>query len=150
MLPRGYTDCGPTPENGREGPTRDPGTCSCLNAAWLMTLRLAPPSINTLCSRMLATTGAVMSGSTPAPAMMSGQSDALKEMVVPLHRWCGAVLGIPGTVERTSRRRDLTLLREMSSQLPPYITYSFLRRSPSSLESESPVKTSFRSPSGDW
>jgi hypothetical protein len=47
MLPRGYTSCGPTPENGREGPSRDPGNCSCLNAAWLMTLRQAPPSINT-------------------------------------------------------------------------------------------------------
>jgi hypothetical protein len=99
---------------------------------------------------MLATTGAAMSGSTPAPAMLSGQSDAPKEMVVPLHRWCGAVLGTPGTAERTSRHRDLTLLREMSSQLPPYITYSFLRRSPSSLELESLVKMSFRSPSGDW
>jgi hypothetical protein len=75
---------------------------------------------------MLATTGAVMSGSTPTPAMLSGQSDGLKEMVVPLHRWCGAVLGTPGTAERTSRLRDLTLLREMSSQLPPYIhTASF-------------------------
>jgi hypothetical protein len=83
-----------------------------------------------------------MSGSTPAPAMLSGQSDALKEMVVPLHRWCGTALGTPGTAERTSRRRDLKLLREMSSQLSPYITYNFLRQSPSSLESESPVKTS--------
>jgi hypothetical protein len=72
MLPRGYTGCGPTPENGREGPSRDPRICSCLNAAWLMTLRSAPPSINTWCSRMLATTRAVMSGSTPAPAMLSG------------------------------------------------------------------------------
>jgi hypothetical protein len=98
---------------------------------------------------MLATTGAVMSGSTPAPAMLSGQSNASKEMVVPLHRWCGAALGTPGTAERTSHHRDLTLLREMSSQLPPYIMYSFLRWSPSSLESESPVKTSLRSPSGD-
>jgi hypothetical protein len=67
-----------------------------------------------------------------------------------LHRWCGADLGTPGTAESTSRRRDLTLLREVSSQLPPYITYSFLRRSPPSLESESPVETSFRHPSGDW
>jgi hypothetical protein len=47
MLPMGYTGYGPTPEDGREGPSRDPGTCSCLNAAWLITLRLAPPSINT-------------------------------------------------------------------------------------------------------
>jgi hypothetical protein len=99
---------------------------------------------------MLATTGAVMSGSTPAPAMLSGQSDAPKEMVVLLHRWCGAVLGTPGTAKSTSRRRDLTLLQEVSSQLPPYITYNFLLQSPPSLESESPVETSFRHPSGDW
>jgi hypothetical protein len=47
MLPRGYTGCGPTLENGREGPSQDPGICSCLNAAWLMTLSLAPLSIRT-------------------------------------------------------------------------------------------------------
>jgi hypothetical protein len=47
MLPRGYTGYGPTPENGREGPSRDPRTCSYLNAAWLMTLRSTPSSINT-------------------------------------------------------------------------------------------------------
>jgi hypothetical protein len=35
------------PKNGREGPSRDPRICSYLIAAWLMTLRLAPPSINT-------------------------------------------------------------------------------------------------------
>jgi hypothetical protein len=86
MLPRGYTGYGPTPENGREGPRRDPGICSCLNAAWLMTLRPGPPLINTWCSRMLAMTGAVMSGSMPTPAMLSGQSGAPKEMVVLLHR----------------------------------------------------------------
>jgi hypothetical protein len=84
--PKGYTGCGPTPENGREGPSLYPGICSYLNAAWLMTLRLAPPSIKTWCTRMLAMTGAVMSSSTPAPAMLSGQSDAPKEMVVLLHR----------------------------------------------------------------
>jgi hypothetical protein len=86
ILPRGYTGYGPTPENGREGPRRDPGIYNCLNAAWLMTLRHAPPSISTWCSRMLAMTGAVMSGSIPAPAMLSGQSDAPKEIVVLLHR----------------------------------------------------------------
>jgi hypothetical protein len=73
------------PLRRREGPRRDPRICNCLNAAWLMTLRPAPPSINTWCRRILAMTGAVMSGSTPAPAMLSGQSDAPKEMVVLLH-----------------------------------------------------------------
>jgi hypothetical protein len=86
MLPRGYTSCGPTPKNGREGPSRDLGICSCLNATWLMTLSLAPPSIRTWCSSMLAMIGAVMSGSILAPAMFLGQSDALKDIVVVLHR----------------------------------------------------------------
>jgi hypothetical protein len=45
--------------------------------------------------------------------------------------------------------RDLTFLREVSSQLPPYMTYNFLWWSLSSPESESPVKMSFRTPSGD-
>jgi hypothetical protein len=67
-----------------------------------------------------------------------------------LHHWCGAVLGTPRTAESTFRRKDLTLLREVSSELPPYITYSFLRWSSPSLESESPVETSFRHPSSDW
>jgi hypothetical protein len=49
-------------------------------------IEAAPPSIRTWCSRMLAMTGAVMSGSTPAPAMFLGQSDAPKEIVVLLHR----------------------------------------------------------------
>jgi hypothetical protein len=86
----------------------------------------------------------------PAPVMLSGQSIAPKEMVVLLHRWCGAALGTPGTADRTSHRRVLTLLREMSSQLPPYMTYNFLRRSSSLPESVSSVKTSLRFLSGDW
>jgi hypothetical protein len=91
-----------------------------------------------------------MSGSTPAPAMFSGQSDALKEIVVLHHRWCGAAFGTPGVADRTSRRRDFTFLREVSSQLPPYITYSFLRRSVSSPDLESLVRMSLRTCSGDW
>jgi hypothetical protein len=92
---------------------------------------------------------AVMSGSIPTPAILLRQSDAPKEMVVLLHRWCGAAFGTPGVADRTSRRRDLTFLWEVSSQLPPYMMYSFLRQLLSLLESESPVKTSFRTPSGD-
>ena len=46
-----------------------------------------------------------------------------------IHLWCGAAFGTPGFTERTSRRRVFTSRRETSSQLPPYITYSFLRRS---------------------
>jgi hypothetical protein len=115
MLSRGYTDYGPTLKNGREGPSQDPEICSCLNAAWLMTLSPAPPLISTWCSRMLAMTGAVTSDSIPALAMFSGQSDAPKEMVVLFHRWCGAAFGTPRVADRTSRRRDLTFLREVSS-----------------------------------
>jgi hypothetical protein len=44
--------------------------------------------------------------------------------------------------------RDFTFLREVSSQLPPYITYNFFWRSLSSLESESPVRMSLRTCSG--
>jgi hypothetical protein len=81
--------------------------------------------------------GAVTSGNTPAPAMFSGQSDGPKEMVVFLHRWWGAAFGIPGFTERTSRRRVLMSRRETSSELPPYMMYSFLRRSsPPNLESD--------------
>jgi hypothetical protein len=101
-----------------------------------MTLRPAPPSISTLWSLMLAMVGAVTSGSTPAPAMFSGQSDGPKEMVVLLHRWWGAAFGALGLTEKTSRRRVLTSLRGTSSKLSPYMMYSFLRRS-SPLDSES-------------
>jgi hypothetical protein len=44
---------------------------------------------------MLAMVGAVTSGSTPAPAMFSRQSNGPKEMVVLLHRWWGAAFGAP-------------------------------------------------------
>jgi hypothetical protein len=47
MLPRGYTGCGSTPKNGREGPSRDPRIYSSLNAAWLMMLSPTPPPIKT-------------------------------------------------------------------------------------------------------
>jgi hypothetical protein len=63
-----------------------PRDLQLFECTWLMTLRPAPPSFNTWCSRILAMTRAVMSGSTPAPAMLSGQSDAPKEMVVVLRR----------------------------------------------------------------
>jgi hypothetical protein len=65
------------------------------------------------------------------------------------HRYCGAALGTPGVADTTSRRRDFTFLREVSFQLPPYITYNFLWRSLSSPESESPVRMSLRTCSGD-
>jgi hypothetical protein len=58
----------------------------------------------------------------------------------------GAALGTPGVTDMTSRHRDLTFLREVSSELPPYMTYNFLWRSLSSPELESPVKTSLRPP----
>jgi hypothetical protein len=44
----------------------------------------------------------MMSGSMPAPAMFSGQSDAPKEIVVLRHHRCGASFGTPGI-----RRKDL-------------------------------------------
>jgi hypothetical protein len=64
---------------------------------------------------MLAMTGAVMSGSMPAPVMFSGKSDAPKEIVVLHHRLCGAAFGTPRVADRTLRRRDFTFLQEVSS-----------------------------------
>jgi hypothetical protein len=90
-----------------------------------------------------------MSGSTPTPAMFSGQSDAPKEIVVLRHCWCGAAIGTPGVADNTSPHRDFTFLQEVSSQLLPYITYSFLRWSLSSPELESPVRMSLSTCSGD-
>jgi len=84
---------------------------------------------------MLALVGAVMSGRTPAPAMLSGQSSGPKETTVFFHFWWGAALGTSGFTAKTSRRRVLTSLLEVSSELPPYMTYSFLRHS-SPLESD--------------
>ena len=40
-------------------------------------------------------TGAVTRGSTPAPAIFSGQSDGPKEMVVFIHLWCARRLRDP-------------------------------------------------------
>jgi hypothetical protein len=85
-----------------------------------------------------------MSGSMLAPAMFPGQLDTPKEIVVLHHRCYGVAFGTPGVADRTSRRRDFTFLRQVSSQLPSYITYSFLRRSVSSPESESPMRMSLR------
>jgi hypothetical protein len=81
--------------------------------------------------------GGVISSSTPAPTMFSGQSDGPKEMVVLFHRWWGAAFGVPGFTERTSRRRVLTSRWETSPELPPYMTYSFLQlSSPPDSESD--------------
>jgi hypothetical protein len=45
MQPRGITNIGPTPENGRDGCSFPIGIYSFLKAARLMKLRAAPPSI---------------------------------------------------------------------------------------------------------
>jgi hypothetical protein len=45
------------------------------------------------------------------------------------HRWWDAAFSVAGFTERTSWRRVLMSRRETSSELPPYITYSFLQRS---------------------
>jgi hypothetical protein len=65
----------------------------------------------------------------PVATMFSGQSDGPKEMVVLFHHWWGAAFGVPGFTESTSRRRVLMSRWETSSELPPYMTYSLLRRS---------------------
>jgi hypothetical protein len=63
MQPRGVTDTGPTPENGRDGWSFPIGICSFLKAARLMRLRTAPPSIKTWYSLMLEMVGETSSGS---------------------------------------------------------------------------------------
>ena len=99
---------------------------------------------------MLDMTGAVTRGSTPAPAIFSGQSDGPKEMVVFIHLWCGAAFGTPGFTERISRRRVFTSRWETSYPFPPYITYSFLRWSSLSESELSSWYTPFSSQVGDW
>jgi hypothetical protein len=47
IQPRGITDTGPTPENGRDGWSFPIDICSFLKATRLMRLRVAPPSIRT-------------------------------------------------------------------------------------------------------
>jgi hypothetical protein len=59
--------------------------------------------------------------------MFSRQTGGPKEIVVLLHRWWGTAFGVSGFTERTSWRRVLTSRQETSSELPPYMTYSFLR-----------------------
>jgi hypothetical protein len=61
----------------------------------------------------------------------------------------GAAFRTPRVTDRNSWCRDLTFLWEVSSQLPLYMTYNFLQQSLSSPESESSVRTSLRSSSGD-
>jgi hypothetical protein len=83
--PRGITDTGPTLENGRDGWSFPIGICSFFKAARLMRLSVAPPSIKTCYSLMLAMVGETSSGSCPAPAMLLGQSQASNPIGVSIH-----------------------------------------------------------------
>jgi hypothetical protein len=63
MQPRGVTDTGPTPENGRDGWSFSIGIYSFLKAVRLMRLRATPPSIKAWYSLTLEMVGETSSGS---------------------------------------------------------------------------------------
>jgi hypothetical protein len=118
MLPRGIMDPGLTPVNGRESWSFDIRICSFLKAARLMRLSAAPPLTRASYNLMLAMVGETSSGSSPAPAMFLGQTEASKLIGVSIHLWWGAALGVDAAAA-TARRRVLTARRYMMSQEPP-------------------------------
>jgi hypothetical protein len=119
--PYRMTSTGPTLENGRDDWSFEIGICSFLKAAKLIRYNAAPPSIRTWYNLTLMMVGETSSGSYPTPAMLLGQSEASKLIDVSINLWCGAALGA-GAVSTTSRRRFLTMQREVMSQEPPNIT----------------------------
>jgi hypothetical protein len=138
MQPRGVTDAGPTPENGRDGWSFPIGICSFLKAPRLMRLRAAPPSIKTWYSLSLEMAGETSSGSCLVPAMLLRQSEESNPIGVSTHLWCGAAFGA-GAAAVISQRRVLTTRLDMMAQEPPNMTWSILRCSLSlDLESEWP------------
>jgi hypothetical protein len=112
MLPRSITDPGPTLENGGEGASFDIEIYNFLKAARLMRLRSTPPSTRTWYNLMLAMVGETSSGSYLAPAMFLGQSEALKLIVISIHLWWGATLGV-GVAVATARRWVLTTRQDV-------------------------------------
>jgi hypothetical protein len=103
MQPRGVTDTGPTPENGRDGWSLPISIYSFLKAARLMRLKDVPPSIKTWYSLTLEMVGETSSGSWPALAMLSRQSEESNPIRVSTHLRCGAAFGV-GAAAATSRR----------------------------------------------
>jgi hypothetical protein len=114
IQPRGITDTGPTPENGRDGWSFPIGICSFLKAARQMRLSAAPPSIKTWYSLMLAMVGETSSESYPAPTMLLGQSEASNPIGISIHLRCGAAFGV-GVAAAISRRRVLTMRQDVMS-----------------------------------
>jgi hypothetical protein len=60
IQPRGITDTGSTPQNGRDGWSFDIRICNFLKAVRLIRLRAAPPSIRTWYNLMLVMVGEII------------------------------------------------------------------------------------------
>jgi hypothetical protein len=135
MQPRGITDTGPNPENGRDGWSFPISIYSFLKAARLIRLRDVPLSIRTWYNLTLVIVGETSSRSCPAPAMLLGQTVASNPTRVSTHLRCGAAFSAwAATV--ISQRKVLMMRLDVMSQEPPNMTWSALRRS-LSLDSES-------------
>jgi hypothetical protein len=106
MQPRGVTDTGPTPENGRDGWIFPIGICSFLKVARLMRLRAAPPSIKTWYNLTLEMVGETSNRSCPTPAMLLGQLEESNPIGFSTHLRCGAAFDA-GAAAATSQRRIL-------------------------------------------
>jgi hypothetical protein len=82
---RGITRIGPTPKSGRDSWSFDIGICSFLKATKLIRFSDAPPLIRMWYVFMLMMVGETSSRSCPTPAMLLGQSEALKLIDVSIH-----------------------------------------------------------------
>jgi hypothetical protein len=116
MQPHDITGIGPTPKNGCDGWSFPIGICSFLKAARLMRLRVAPPSIKTLCSLTLEMVGETSSGTYPALAMLLGQSKASNLIRVSTHLRCGAAFGAGAAIVISQRRVLMTCLDMMAQE----------------------------------
>jgi hypothetical protein len=108
IQPRGITGTGPTPKNGCDCWSFDTSIYNFLKAAKLMKFSAAPLSIRMWYSLMLTMVGEMSSGRCPAPAMLSGQSEASKLIDVSFHLWCSSTFGA-GAAAATSRCRFWTM-----------------------------------------
>jgi hypothetical protein len=108
IQPRGITETGPTPENGRDDWSFDINICSFLKAAKLIRFSASPPSIRTWYNLMLTMVGETSSGSCPALAMLLGQLEASKLIYISIHLWCAIAFGA-GAAAATSQRRFLMM-----------------------------------------
>jgi hypothetical protein len=107
----------PTPKNGRDNWSFDIGIYNFFKAAKLIRFSATPSSIRMWYSLTLMMVGERSSRSCPTPTMLLGQSEVMKLINVSIDLWCGAAL-VAGAATTTSRRRFLTMQREVMSQEP--------------------------------